>query len=125
MRKLPKYVLAPLLLVRMLSYRCYDTDRSMVQQQHVRYYSEWTSAREEEHSQSQGCTYRNRNRHGRNRVERGMTITFLRDVFIREVVPCTLAVVPSRTEAGPSNPAVVLLPCSRQFPKNEAGQPGV
>jgi hypothetical protein len=50
----------------------------------------------------------------------GMTNTFLRDIFLREVVPCTLAVVPSRTEAGPSIPAVVLLPRSRQFPKNEA-----
>jgi hypothetical protein len=32
----------------------------------------------------------------------------------------TLAFVLSRTEAGPSIPAVVLLPRSRQFPKNEA-----
>jgi hypothetical protein len=52
----------------------------------------------------------------------GMTNTFLRDIFLREVVPCTLAVVPSRTEADPSIPAVVYCyPALINFQKNEAG----
>jgi hypothetical protein len=60
-----------------------------------------------------------------NRFERsGMTNTFLRDFFLREVIPCTLAVVPSRTETGPSIPAVqYCYPALVNFQKMRLGNP--